>query len=229
MTERVGARRLSDAEGRQLQQVVRRGKHDSIRVRRALIIMASASGTTVPAIATLVQADEDTVRRVIRRINEVGLACLDLGGRVAVPAGSAVTTRRSSSRRPGRVRRSWAVGSPTGVCASWWGTWPTTRSGWSGCDGSGCGSFCATTRSPSSALGPGRSPPTRCGRPSWTASRRSRPTLPRAVFRLRPVRAAVDPPAPRRSLGAADQASPAASHLPAHPRHPLLPRLLQPW
>ena len=83
MTERVRARRLSDAEGRQLQQIMRRGKHDSIRVRRTLIIMASASGTTVPAIARLVQADEDTVRRVIHRFNEVDLACLDprWGGR----------------------------------------------------------------------------------------------------------------------------------------------------
>ena len=58
MAERVRARRLSDEEGRQLQQITRRGKHGSIRVRRALIIMASASGTPVPAIAQLVQADE---------------------------------------------------------------------------------------------------------------------------------------------------------------------------
>jgi hypothetical protein len=41
----------SDEEGRRLQQVVRRGKHESIRVRRALIIMASASGT-IPTAAT---------------------------------------------------------------------------------------------------------------------------------------------------------------------------------
>jgi transposase len=84
MAERVRARRLSDEEGRQLQQIVRRGKHGSVRVRRALIIMASASGTTVPAIARLVQADEDTVRQVIHRFNEIGLACLDprwAGGR----------------------------------------------------------------------------------------------------------------------------------------------------
>jgi transposase len=84
MTERVRARRLSDTEGRQLQHIVRCGKHDSIRVRRGLIVMASASGTTVPAIARLVQADEDTVRQVIHRFNEIGLACLDprwAGGR----------------------------------------------------------------------------------------------------------------------------------------------------
>ena len=62
MAEPVRARRLSDEEGQTLQRIVRRGKHGSIRVRRALIVMASASGTTVPAIARLVQADADTVR-----------------------------------------------------------------------------------------------------------------------------------------------------------------------
>lgn len=86
MAEPVRARRLSDVEGQQLQQIVRRGKHSSIRVRRALIIMASASGTPVSAVARLVQADEDTVRQVIHRFNEIGLACLDpqwAGGRTA--------------------------------------------------------------------------------------------------------------------------------------------------
>nr|WP_083507371.1 hypothetical protein [Frankia sp. ACN1ag] len=62
MAQPVRARRLTDEEGQRLQALVRRGKHDSIRVRRALIIMASASGTPVAAIARLVVADEDTVR-----------------------------------------------------------------------------------------------------------------------------------------------------------------------
>ena len=57
-----------------------------MRVRRALIIMASASGTTVPAIARLVAAHEDTVRDVIHAFNERGLAALTLSGREAVPA-----------------------------------------------------------------------------------------------------------------------------------------------
>ena len=42
-----------------------------------MIIMASASGTLVPAIARLVAADEDTVRDVIRLFNQKGLAALD--------------------------------------------------------------------------------------------------------------------------------------------------------
>jgi transposase len=84
MGEPVRARRLTDQEGQRLQQVVRRGKHGSIRVRRAMIIMASASGTPVPAIARLVAADEDTVRDVIHLFNAKGLAALDprwAGGR----------------------------------------------------------------------------------------------------------------------------------------------------
>jgi transposase len=84
MAEPVRARRLTDEEGRRLQQIVRRGKHGSVRVRRAMIIMASASGTLVPAIARLVAADEDTVRDVIHLFNEKGLAALDpdwAGGR----------------------------------------------------------------------------------------------------------------------------------------------------
>src|SRR5918911_710274 len=84
MAEPVRARRLSDDEGRRLQQIVRRGKHGSIRVRRAMIILASASGTPVPAIARLVAADEDTVRDVIHAFNQRGLHALDprwAGGR----------------------------------------------------------------------------------------------------------------------------------------------------
>jgi transposase len=77
MVELVRARRLSDKEGQRLQQIVRRGKHGSVRVQRAVIIMASASGTLVPAIARLGAADEDTVREVIRLFNGKGLAALD--------------------------------------------------------------------------------------------------------------------------------------------------------
>jgi transposase len=53
-------------------------------VRRATIIMASAAGTPVVAIARLPAAHEDTVRDVIHAFNERGLAALDprwAGGR----------------------------------------------------------------------------------------------------------------------------------------------------
>lgn len=49
-----------------------------------MMLLASAGGNRVPVIAQLVQADEDAVRDVIHRFNEIGLACLDpqwAGGR----------------------------------------------------------------------------------------------------------------------------------------------------
>ena len=87
MAEPVRARRLTDQEGQRLQQIVRRGKHESVRVRRAMIIMASASGTLVPAIARLVAADEDTVRDVIHAFNAEGpgRAGPSVGGRPSPP------------------------------------------------------------------------------------------------------------------------------------------------
>jgi transposase len=84
MAEPVRARRLTEQEGQRLTALVRRGRGNPIRVRRATIILASSSGTPVAAIARLVAADEDTVRDVIHAFNERGLSALDpqwAGGR----------------------------------------------------------------------------------------------------------------------------------------------------
>ncbi|MFJ8547383.1 IS630 family transposase [Streptomyces sp. NPDC093586] len=76
MAEPVRVRRLTGQEGQKLQRIVRRGSTSTVRFRRAMMLLASAGGNTVPVIANLVQADEDTVRDVIHRFNEIGLACL---------------------------------------------------------------------------------------------------------------------------------------------------------
>lgn len=71
-----------------MQQIVRRGGGKSqksiVRWRRAMVVMASASGNTVPAIARLVATSEDRVREMIHRFNAKGMASLDpqwAGGR----------------------------------------------------------------------------------------------------------------------------------------------------
>mgnify|MGYP001328662396 CR=1 FL=1 len=116
MAEPVRARRLTDQEGQRLQQIVRRGKHGSIRVRRAMIIMASASGTPAPAIARLVAADEDTVRDVIHAFNAKGLAALDpqwAGGRPRRISDDAVqvivTTATTRPEKLGQPFTRWSV------------------------------------------------------------------------------------------------------------------------
>jgi transposase len=88
MAEPVKVRRLTDEEGRKLQRLVRRGegkgKASVVRYRRALVVLASAGGNTVPVIARLVQTSPDRVREVIHNFNAMGMGCLDpkwAGGR----------------------------------------------------------------------------------------------------------------------------------------------------
>ncbi|MFF9765179.1 IS630 family transposase [Streptomyces sp. NPDC014636] len=84
MAQPVRLRRLTEQEVQKLQRTARRGTTSTVRFRRAMMLLASAGGNSVPVIARLVQADGDTVRDVIHRFNEIGLACLDprwAGGR----------------------------------------------------------------------------------------------------------------------------------------------------
>jgi len=85
---RLRVRRLSDDEGRQLQRIVQcgGGKTDRsiVKWRRSMVVLASAGGNSVDAIARLVQTSPDRVREMIHRFNEMGMASLDprwAGGR----------------------------------------------------------------------------------------------------------------------------------------------------
>jgi hypothetical protein len=55
VAEPVRVRRLTYQEGQRLQQIVRRGSTSSVRYRRAMMLLASAGGNTVPVIARLVK------------------------------------------------------------------------------------------------------------------------------------------------------------------------------
>jgi len=111
MSTPVRVRRLTDAEGRQLQRIVRRGSGKSdnsvVKWRRALVVLASAGGNEVAVIATLVQTSPDRVREMIHRFNEKGMAALDpawAGGR---PRRITTTERElivtSATARPGSL------------------------------------------------------------------------------------------------------------------------------
>ena len=80
MAERVRVRRLNDDEGRQLQRIVRRGggsEKSIVKWRRAMVVLASAGGNDVAAIARLVQTSPDRVREMIHRFNDLGMRSLD--------------------------------------------------------------------------------------------------------------------------------------------------------
>ncbi|MEY9929715.1 transposase [Catenulispora sp. GP43] len=107
---------MTDQEGRRLLQIVRRGRHDAVTVRRALIIMASVSGTTPVTIARLVAAHEDTVRDVIHAFNDKGLAALDpkwAGGRprriTEEDIAFIIETARTRPEKLGRPFTHWSV------------------------------------------------------------------------------------------------------------------------
>jgi transposase len=128
MAERVRVRRLSDEEGQWLLQIVRRGEpkmtKSVIRYRRAVVVLASASGNSVPAIARLVAADEDTVREVIHRFNELGMRALDprwAGGRPrrisAEEEAFLVETARTRPEKLGRPFTRWSVRKLVGYLA----------------------------------------------------------------------------------------------------------------
>jgi transposase len=225
MAEPVRARRLSDEEGRRLLQIVRRGKHGSIRVRRAMIIMASASGTLVPAIARLVAAGEDTVRDVIHAFNAKGLAALDpgwAGGRPRLISDGdievIVTAARTRPEKPVQPFTHWSLRKLAGYLA---GLGRPVRIGRERLRQllHERGISFQRTRT---WKGVHRSGPGRQAGPDRVRDQR----LPGPLLRLRPVRAAADPALPRRVPGAAHTAGTAARDLSSHPRHLLLPWLL---
>jgi len=172
MAAPVRARRLSDEEGQTLLRIVRRGKHDTVRYRRALIVMASASGTPVPAIARLVAAHEDTVRDVIHAFNAIGLAALHprwAGGRPRLSSPDErrylIATALNRPQKLGRPFTHWSIRKLVGYLADN----PVRVVAVSR---NGCGGCCAKSTSPSSAPAPGRSRPTRTRTPNSTGSRR---------------------------------------------------------
>ncbi|MFF4213665.1 helix-turn-helix domain-containing protein [Streptomyces sp. NPDC001796] len=117
MAAPVRVRRSTDQEGQKLQQIVRLGSTGSVRYRRAMMLLASAGGNRVPVIATLVQADEDTVRDVIHRFNEIGPSCLGprwAGGRPRLlsPDGEDFVVQTPTTRptKLGQPFTRWSIG-----------------------------------------------------------------------------------------------------------------------
>ncbi|GAA0525857.1 transposase [Saccharopolyspora erythraea NRRL 2338] len=72
----VFVRPVSLAEGQRLQKISRTAK-DPVKLRRAIVVWASAQGQSVPDIAHLLDVSPDYVRDVIHAFNEQGFGALD--------------------------------------------------------------------------------------------------------------------------------------------------------
>ena len=76
MTERLRVREIDDDEGQRLVRIVRRGSGSVVTWRRAQMVLLSAQGMDVPAIAKVAFTSEDRVRDVIRNFNADGFSSL---------------------------------------------------------------------------------------------------------------------------------------------------------
>lgn len=72
----VFVRSLSMEEGRRIQRITRTAKN-AVRARRAIVVLMSAQGQSVPDITHLLQVSDDYVREVIHAFNQKGFAGLD--------------------------------------------------------------------------------------------------------------------------------------------------------
>ena len=92
----VFVRPLSMPEGQRLQRISRTAK-DPIKLRRAMVVLASAQGWPVRDIADLAQTSQRYVRGVIHEFNERGFAALD-------PKWSGGAPRKIDNRTRARIR-----------------------------------------------------------------------------------------------------------------------------
>src|ERR1039458_3960398 len=76
VTERLRVHEIDDDEGRRLVRIVRRGTGSVVTWRRAQMVLLSAQGMDVPAIAKVAFTSEDRVRDVIRNFNTDGFSSL---------------------------------------------------------------------------------------------------------------------------------------------------------
>jgi len=76
VTERLRVREIDDDEGRRLVRIVRRGSGSVVTWRRAQMVLLSAQGMDVAAIAKVAFTSEDRVRDVIRNFNADGFGSL---------------------------------------------------------------------------------------------------------------------------------------------------------
>src|SRR3954447_3106079 len=64
------------AEGQRLQRIGRTAR-DPVKLRRAIVVLMSAQGQSVPDIAHLLKCSPEYVRAVIHDFNDIGFKALD--------------------------------------------------------------------------------------------------------------------------------------------------------
>ena len=150
VSERLRVREIDDDEGQRLARIIRRGSGSVVTWRRAQMVLLSAQGMDVTAIAKVAFTSEDRVRDVIRNFNADGFGSLYPRYKGGRPPKFTLGQRREIKKIAKASRPSTTCRFPPGACLSWrisW--WPR---GWSMTSATrACGSCSARKASPFSA------------------------------------------------------------------------------
>jgi hypothetical protein len=140
-------------------RIVRRDGGSVVTWRRAQMLLLSAQGMGVAAIAKVALTSEDRVRDVIRNFNADAFSSLYPRYRGGRPPKFTLAQRREIKKIP-RSRPAMTCRSPPGGCPSWPSSWSLGR--WSTTSATrACGSCSARRASPFNAGKPGKPAPTR--------------------------------------------------------------------
>jgi hypothetical protein len=124
VTERLRVREIDDDEGRRLVRIVRRGSGSVVTWRRAQMVLLSAQGMDVPAIARVAFTSEDRVRDVIGNFNADGFESLYPKYKGGHPPKFTLGQRREVKKiaksKPAEHDLPFPPGAWTGWPISWW-------------------------------------------------------------------------------------------------------------
>jgi Winged helix-turn helix len=104
VTERLRVREIDDDEGRRLVRIVRRGTGSVVTWRRAQMVLLSAQGMDVAAIAKVAFTSEDRVRDVIHNFNADGFSSLYPKYKGGRPPKFTLPQRREITESPAQNR-----------------------------------------------------------------------------------------------------------------------------
>ena len=123
----VFVRLVTPEEGWRLQKIAKTSKQP-IRMRRAIVVMASAQRQPVGLICRLMQVSENYARQVIHDFNEQGFAALDPNGAGAGRVRLIGRRVNGSTRSLGAAPVTWDGRSRRGVCRSYVRCYVSTQS-----------------------------------------------------------------------------------------------------
>ena len=123
VAERVRVREIDDDEGRRLVRIVRRDSGSVVTWRRAQMVLLSAQGMDVAAIAKVAFTSEDRVRDVLHNFNADGFDSLYPRYKGGRPPKFTLAQRREIKKFAKSKPAEHGLPFLPGACTSWASSW----------------------------------------------------------------------------------------------------------